>query len=52
MCKKGSKIHLEDIVVIQVRGNDGLNYRESEQRKCAVPVDILKMEEMFIWSFN
>lgn len=30
MCKKGSKdINLEDIAVIQVRGNDGLNQGES-----------------------
>ena len=29
MCKKGSKdINLEDIAVIQVRGNDGLNQGE------------------------
>lgn len=30
ICKKGSKdINLEDIVVIQIRGNDGLNQEES-----------------------
>lgn len=36
MCKKGSKdINLEDIVVIQVRGNDGLNQGESNgSEKC------------------